>query len=206
MTENQNPLVVTLWETYGSNMDAVAAELARRTGMKVHQQAYSSDEIEEAQATREAKGRIGQLLMALTPVFGGEEGDPSRTMQQTEAGYRKLADDNTVVVEDEAREGGILLGRNGQFILSTRPNTVHVKLDGPVALRVANAAQLSGISADRAAKRQSIEDGFRSDMSMRTYRFDPRDNGYYDAVINSAGMPVEKAVDIIEAVIKAKTN
>lgn len=203
-TSSQAPLVITLWETYGSRMEEIAAALAERTGLPVHRQAYSSDQIEEGQARREKEGRLTARLASFIPGFASEGGDPTRTMAITEASFRDLAEANTKVVHEEATKGGILMGRNGQFILAQRPNTVHVKVDGPVGARVANAARSFGIDAERAAKRQSLEDEFRADLSQKTYRFDPRDNDYYDIVVNGATLSPKAAADVILATVRAK--
>ncbi|MFP5415759.1 MAG: AAA family ATPase [Actinomycetes bacterium] len=201
--QSTTPLVITLWETYGSNMEAVAAELSARTGLPVHKQAYSSEDIEAEQDDREKQGTLGQLMRSVIP-FAVEAGDVTRTLIEGESGLRDLIEQNTAIVKDEAAQGGIILGRNGQFVLARRPNTLHVKLDGPVEARVANAAEASGITRDRAASRQRIEDEFRSSLSTKTYRFDPRDNEYYDVVVNGAAMPPAAVVDIILAAKKAK--
>ncbi len=203
-TDTQNPLVITMWETYGSNMEAIAASLAERTGLQMHKQAFSTEAIEEGQLRREKAGRLTQVLASFIPGFANDGGDPTRTMAATEASYRDMAEQNTAVVLEEAAAGGILMGRNGQFLLARRPNTLHVKVDGPVGARVANAAKVSGIDADRAAKRQVIEDDFRADLSQKTYRFDPRDNDYYDVVLNGTTLSPQAAADVIVAAVKAK--
>lgn len=203
-TDTNTPLVITLWETYGSNMEAVSAALAARTGLQVHAQAYSTEQLEQAQEEREKAGRFTQFLASFVPLTSAVGGDPTRTLAASEGSFRDLAEANTPVVVEQARQGGIIQGRNGQFLLNRRANAVHVKLDGPVAARIANAAKASGIDAGRAAKRQSLEDEFRADMSLKTYRFDPRDNDYYDVVINGATLTPEAAVDIIAATVKGK--
>lgn len=200
----QNPLVITLWETYGSNMEAIAAALAKRTGLPVHKQAYSTEQIEAGQEAREKAGRVTQVLASFIPGFPSDVADPTRTMAVGEASFRDMAEQNTKVVQEEAAQGGILMGRNGQYLLSQRANTVHVKVDGPVGARVANGARMSGIDAHRAAKRQVIEDEFRADLSLKTYRFDPRDNDYYDVVVNGTTLAPEAAVDVILAAVKGK--
>lgn len=207
MPDNANaPLVITLWETYGSNMAEVAAELAARTGLPVHQQAFSSEDIEADQDQREKEGGLGQLFRSLIGGFvvEGGGGDPTRTMEAGNAGFRDAAEDNARVVADEAAQGGIILGRNGQFLLARRPNALHVKLDGPREARIANAAAASNISEERARNRQRIEDAFRSDLSQKTYRFDPRDNDHYDVVVNEASLSPAAAVDVILAALRGK--
>ncbi len=200
--QNQYPLVITMWETYGSNMEAIAAGVAKELGLKLHKQAYSSEDIEAAQARREKDGILAMFFRNLTPYAESAVGDPVRTVALATATYRDMAEQNTEVVRQEAAEGGVIMGRNGQFLLSRRPNTLHVKLDGPVSARIARGAQASGISEDRAASRQVIEDDFRANMSLRTYGFDPRDNDYYDLVLNGAAMSPDQCVSLIVAAVK----
>lgn len=199
------PLVITLWETYGANMQEVATRLSEKLGLKVHKQAFSSEEIEESVQHREKQGVVTQLMRGFARAFPSETSDPSPTLAAEERSYSQLAEENTAVVAQEAAEGGIILGRNGQFLLQNRPNTLHVKLDGPKKGRIERAAGLSGISVERAAKRQEIEDDFRSNMSLRTYRFDPRDNDYYDLVINGVDMDPDTIVELIRLAASAKS-
>lgn len=65
------------------------------------------------------------------------------------------------------------------------------------------AAQASGVGEDRSRKRQVIEDEFRSQLSEKTYTFDPRANDWYDLVINGSQLPVAAVVAIIKAAVEA---
>ena len=204
MAEQTTPLVITLWETYGSNMEPVAAALAGELNLTLHAQAYSSQEIENATQEREREGVLGRLLRNFAPVdFSDGRVNPATVAMQ--GNYATMASDNSAVVDAEAAQGGVIQGRNGQYLLRDRPNTVHVKLDGPAEARIRNAAAGSGIETERAARRQKIEDDFRSQLSQRLYDFDPRDNGHYDVVINGAELPVGAVVAIIKAAVQAKT-
>ena len=204
MSGSTTPLVVTLWETYGCNMEAIAEKLAAELNLPLHKQAYSSEQVEEAMAQREREGGLGALLRHLPAGFVTPDGRASVAGAMINQNYVEMAEENTAIVRSEAESGGVIQGRNGQFILRDRPNSLHVKLDGPVHARIANGAKMSGVGVDRATKRQRIEDDFRSDMSDRTYHFDPRDNGYYDLVVNGAELPVDTVVKIIKAAVEAK--
>ena len=200
----QNPLVITLWETYGSNMEAVAEGLAGELKLPLHKQAYSSEAIEQATAEREREGALGRLLRNFAPANFPYDGAVSNAATASVANYAAMAEENTPLVRAAAEKGGVIQGRNGQFILQGRENTLHVKLDGPVEGRIKFAAQGSAIGLDRARKRQVIEDEFRSQLSEKTYQFDPRDNDWYDLVINGSGMSTAAAVAIIKAAAQAK--
>ncbi|MDO5534208.1 MAG: cytidylate kinase family protein [Propionibacteriaceae bacterium] len=200
----QHPLVITLWETYGSNMEAVSEALAAELGLPLHQQAYSSQAIEEATAEREREGALGRLLRNFAPANFAFDGAVSNAATAEQANYAAMAEENTAQVHRAAEAGGVIQGRNGQYILKDRPNTVHVKLDGSVEGRVRFAAQ-GGLGEERAARRQLIEDEFRSQLSQKTYHFDPRDNGWYDVVVNGSGLPVGAVVAVIKAAVEGKS-
>lgn len=63
-----HPLVITMWETYGSNMEAVAVRVGEILSVPIHMQAYSSEDIERAQEERENEGALGRLVRLLAPV------------------------------------------------------------------------------------------------------------------------------------------
>jgi cytidylate kinase len=104
---------------------------------------------------------------------------------------------NTRWVTDAARSGGVIVGRNGALILATWPGALHVQLDAAVQQRVERAARSSGITPERAAKRQRREDGLRADMSIRLYGWDPREPTRYDLVLNTGTLGLPACVDII---------
>ncbi|MDN5570127.1 MAG: cytidylate kinase-like family protein [Propionibacteriaceae bacterium] len=204
MHADHGALVITMWETYGSNMDAVATALADAMGLTLHQQAYSSESIESAVEEREHQGPLSRFLRDFAPASYAPSGAAAAASLEVQSGYAREAVDNTAEVERLAAQGGVILGRNGQYVLRHRPNTLHVKLDGPIEARIENAARASGIPHDRAARRQKVEDDFRAGLARRLHRFDPRDNEHYDLVINGATLPTDAVVAVIAAAAKAK--
>src|SRR5206468_2146016 len=117
-----------------------------------------------------------------------------------------LVMENTRKVVEDAREGGVILGRNGALILAKRPATLHVMLDGPLTQRIERAAKDSGIDIERAAKRQKREDQIRADMSIEFYGWDPRETESYDLVVNTGTMDLDTCVDIIVQAAKVKAR
>lgn len=199
--------VITLWETYGSGMQAIAQTLSEQLGLPLTQQAFSTDELDdEAQAQRQAENPV--LDRILNILARGS----ANTMQATSTGafVQQLRDnveaakDNTKLVTQMASEGGIIMGRSATKILAGRPNTLHVKLDGRVEDRVARAAQFFGISHDVAARRQRNEDDLRTRMSIDIYDWNPLDNTDFDLVINTSAMTPEQIVAVVETAFRAK--
>lgn len=192
------PPVVTLWETYGSGMNEVAALVAEDLGVELHAQAYTPAEVTAAGQA----GRIGdgedEVWFLLGPTGSNLRGYTRSSMlrgvhEQNQRFAAKLVED----VQADAAPGGVILGRNATYILRNRPGTLHVKLDGPVRDRVARAAALEGISLEEAEEQERWNDVVRSQISLELFDWNPLDNTYYDMVFNTSNMPIETCARII---------
>lgn len=194
---------ITIWELYGCGMEPLATRLAQRLNVPLHGQAFSSAQIEQSMAAREREGSFGRFLRHLVPaaIPTSSAGDAAISeAQTTEDTARKVTED----VRRFAAEGGIILGRNGAFLLRNKPGSLHVKLVGQVHQRIARAAALSGISEERSAVRQPIEDDFRRELSLRVFKFDPAGDDYYDLVLDATRFTEDQLVELIIAAAKAR--
>jgi cytidylate kinase len=194
---------VTLFETYGSGGSYIGPRVAQALGLPFHPQAFSSEEIENAAAQRESQGVLSRLVSAMGGSYAALEG-PSVAMAQ--ADNHALVLENTRDVQEKARDGGVIVGRNGALILANHATALHVMLDGPVRQRVERAARESGIDIERAARRQKREDQVRADISIEFYGWDPRDTERYDLVVNTGTMELDTCVDIIVQAARVKAG
>jgi cytidylate kinase len=194
--------VVTLFESYGSGAGYIGPRVAQALGVPFHPQAFSSEEIENAMAERESEGLLSRVFGAMGGEYVGIEGGSVAMVQQDK---HDLVVENTRKVVEDARQGGVIVGRNGALILADWPAALHVKLDGPLRQRIERAARDSGIDIERAAKRQKREDQVRADMSIELYGWDPRETERYDLMVNTGTMDLDTCVDIIvqAALVKA---
>ena len=197
------PPVVTLFESYGSGASYIGPRVAQALGVPFHPQAFSSDELENPEAERDSEGILGRVFAAMGGSYAGLEG-PAVAMAQRDDYDLVMA--NTRAVQQQARQGGVIVGRNAALILGNRPAALHVLLDGPLAQRIERAARDSGISPERAAKRQKREDQVRADMSLRLYGWDPRDSQRYDLVVNTGTMDLDTCVEIIVQAARIKAG
>jgi cytidylate kinase len=199
--------VVTLFESYGSGASYIGPRVAQALGVPFHPQAFSSEEIENAEAERESEGLLSQVFNAMGGPYGGQylgiEGESVARAQQDKY---DLAIENTRTVVEDARQGGVIVGRNGALILADWPGALHVKLDGPLEQRIERAAKDSGIDIERAARRQQREDQVRADMSIEFYGWDPRETERYDLVVNTGTMDLDTCVDIIVQAARVKAG
>jgi cytidylate kinase len=197
------PPVVTLFESYGSGASYIGPRVAQALGVPFHAQAFSSDELENAETKRESEGVLGRVFAAMGGSYAGIEG-PAVAMAQRDDYELVMA--NTRAVQEEASQGGVIVGRNAALILANRPAALHVILDGPLNQRIERAARDSGISIERAAKRQKREDQIRADMSLRLYGWDPRDTQRYDLAVNTGTMDLDTCVQIIAEAARIKAR
>lgn len=195
--------VVTLFESYGSGASYIGPRVAHAIGGPFHAQAFSSQQIEDAAERRESEGVLSRFFGTVGGSYAGLEG-PSVAMAQRDD--HQLVLENTRIVQEEADQGGVIMGRNGAMILANRPGALHVKLDGPLAQRIERAATDSGIDIQRAAKRQKREDQIRAEISIEFYHWDPRETDLYDLVVNTGTMDLDACVDIIVAAARIKAQ
>ena len=190
--------VVTLFESYGAGASYIGPRVAQALGVPFHAQAFSSDEIERGVSERASEGLLSRVFDAMGGSYaalgGGGEGHDVALAQQDRY---ELVMENTRTVIDQAREGGVITGRNGALILADWPGALHVLLDGPLQQRIERAARDSGIEVARAAKRQKREDQIRADMSIELYGWDPRETTRYHLMVNTGLLDLDMCVDII---------
>lgn len=202
MPAKDSPLVITLWETYGSNMEDVADRVGEILGVPVYRQAFSSEDIEKYVTDRDTAGRAARL------VRGRSAGAAPTEMndQEIEATYHEIAQEFTATVLQQAEGGGVIMGRNGAHILRDRANTLHVRLDGIAEKRVERAAHHAGIPLERAASLQRIEDELRTETALRAFQWDPREIESYDAIINTSFQDTEETARFIVEMARVKAG
>ena len=194
--------VVTLFESYGSGAEYIGPRVAEALDLPYHQQAFSSEELEQEESEREKEGVLSRVLVAMG-MSTGEAGAGVPTAQQDRA---ELVKQNSLTVTEWAEQGGVIVGRNGAFILAGLASALHVRLDGPVEQRIERAAGERGITLERAARRQKREDRVRVEMSRDLYGFDPADPLSYDLVLNTGRLDLDTCVAIIVAAVRIRAG
>lgn len=194
--------VVTIFESYGSGAAAIGPLLARELGVPFVGQAYSSEDLEGAEA---APGLENNFLTRIFGALGrsaaaSDGGVFSGPQQERETAGRIAA------VRAAVADGAVIVGRNATVILADLPHALHVKLDGPLERRIARGAAEAGIDPAHARTRQAREDRVRAEMSLRTHNWDPRHNDRFDLVVNTAALGDDAAVSLILAAQRIKAG
>lgn len=193
------PPVVTIFEQYGAGAAPIGRQVAEHLGLPFHGQAFSSEDLEQADERLDGTAVLAQVLSTLGGAYGGI-GD--RDIVDTQAQKYDLIMDNNRVVWDSSDEGGVIVGRNGARILADRPNTLHVLLTGDREARVRQAAQTDGLDEATARRRQEKEDDVRVQISKVLYGWDPSAPDRYDLVLDTSQTGVDGAVQAIVDALK----
>lgn len=201
------PPIVTVWATFGSGLDAFGKKLAEKLDVPFHKGAFSSDDLHGAaegggDAAPEPDGDSWYLVQAVYEQ--GRRFQWRNIFQGVKRGREEQRQDLITAVQNDARRGGVFLGRNGTVILGNYPNALHVKLDGPVEARIQKAVKELGISEEKAREEQQFEDNVRSQLSVALFDWDPLVNDRYDLVLNATEMDLDLMVEIAAAASHAK--
>lgn len=197
--------IVTLWGTYGSGTRRIAELLSEELGVPLHAGAFSSDDLERAAdpaAKPEPDGNAWYLVQAIRET--GRKYPTLNRLPTLERHAHEARSELIEAVQNDAKRGGVFMGRNGTMILADYPNALHVKLDGPCRERVQRGMEEDGISLAHARNRCRFEDDVRSQMSVSLFDWDPRDIDGYDLVLNTVQLSDAEVVEVITAASRMK--
>jgi len=198
--------VVTLFEKYGAGARYIGPRVADALGVTWMDQAFSSADIESAKypgagPVGDEGGGLARFLGRFAPAATVLDDAAIPLAQAQDA---EMVRENTRLVQEAARGGVVILGRNGALILGDIPTALHVQLDAPVEVRIARAARDEGINEALARRRQRNEDHVRVDMSERFYHWNPMTIDRYHLVLNTGRVDLDTCVDVIVATYQVK--
>ena len=198
------PPVVTLFESYGAGATQIGAKVAEALGVPFLGQRFASEDIEAGKMRVYEDGPIGRFLAPFGSFSPHPEG--ARSTATGQAQDNEAVRQNHAQILEAARTGVVVLGRNATAILADRPATLHVKVIGQLADRLARAARVDGIDAATAARRQKNEDRARAQLTRQLYHWDATDPLSFDLVVNSSGLDEQACADTIVAGWYAKAG
>jgi cytidylate kinase len=203
---------VTISAGYGAGGGVVARAVAERLGFRLLDRAISSQVAEKLQVTvAEAEDATVRRSFAerffgvLAPMAGGVVGDPDGALEAampTQEGelFREQAE---AIISHALPDGAVILGRAGAAALHDEPDVLRVRLFGPKAARIAQAARVERVDEATAARRLSEVDRARSHYVKRLYNRDIDDPALYHLQIDSTLIPLETCAEIITAAFTA---
>jgi len=202
--------VVTVSAAYGAAGAEVAPAVAQRLGLPFHDRAIAAQvagrlgvPVSDAEANDETVVRGLWRLVASLGTMPDPVGGvlPTSALPDARA-YRQQTERILLEIADGA--GGVVLGRAGALVLADRPDTLHVRLDGPRSRRLEAAVRRSGRSVEDVQREMEANDRTREAYVRHFYRCDPASARHYHLVIDSTVLPVPTVVDLIVAAAQAR--
>jgi cytidylate kinase len=89
-------------------------------------------------------------------------------------------------------------------VLAGRPDALHVRLDGPVEVRIAQAVARSGQPEAEVRRALRSNDAARAAYVRNFYRADPAAARHYHLVLDTTAIPWTAAADLIVAAARAR--
>lgn len=131
---------------------------------------------------------------ALGPLLPGRDGGTRGTAPAGTGGTGGAPGGNFA-------SGAVVLGRAAAVVLAERPRTLHVRLDGPRARRIRQAAEIEGIAIERATVRLAETDRSRTLWVRRLYGADAASPTWYHLWVDSTVISLDAVVELLERVL-----
>lgn len=197
--------VVTMSAAYGTQGAVIGPLVAERLGVQFldraipnavarnlgidEETAHAQDETGEPWLVR----ALGSL--ALVPPLSAEAG----LLAGGELAKGDLRRETERVLVEQARIGGVILGRAGAVVLREHADVLHVRLDGPVHRRIRQIMTERGL--DEATARTELQrvDRARTGYVRQFYGCNAADPRLYHLIVDSTAVPPPIVVDVILA-------
>jgi cytidylate kinase len=184
---------VTISRELGSLGTLIAEEVGRRLGFSVVQR--------EVINRAAQKAGVPEMALAVIDDLGLLGVRPSRQAQ------RAYLDAIAHVMHELAEQGSVVIvGRAGQVILAGRPDVLHVRICAPISVRAERIARRHGISLEQARAQVEASDAARRAYLRRYYHVRWDDPYLYHLIINTAGLSVPAAAELICLALKERLS
>jgi cytidylate kinase len=203
---------VTISAGYGAGGSVVAPRLAQRLGFPLFDRAISSRiahqlhvSVDEAECGGKKRSMAARFFGVLSPMAGGvigvdDDGAPITLAPDDTEEFRERAE---AIIGQALPTGVVVLGRAGAAMLAHEPDVLRVRLFGPEAARIQQAARVEGISVDDATTRLHEVDRARGHYVHRLYRRDIDDPALYHLQVDSTVVHLDGCVEVIAAAYAA---
>jgi cytidylate kinase len=202
--------VVTISASYGAGGSEIGPAVAAALGLPFVDRAVPAGvarkldvplDLAEQRDETTARGLWRVISsMALVPEMAGAGPMAYHTFADEHA-FREKTEE---VLREIAEIGGVVLGRAAALVLAGRDDALHVRLDGPLETRVAQAVARSGRPEAEVRRALRSNDAARAAYVRNFYRADPADARHYHLVLDTTAIPWSAAVDLVVAAARAR--
>ncbi len=205
------PPVVTISAAYGTGGTFAGQRLAERLGVGFVDRAIPAwvaaelaERVEDVCAVEEDIGEgLSHWVSLFAPAGAEWVGLPQPDMgwYHDQASYKEQVG---AVLKRAAAKGAVILGRGAAIVLRDHPGALHVRLDGPVERRIAQAMDMGGIDERSARRHLHQTDAARRRYVQRLYHTDVADHRYYHLVIDATTVPLATCVDLVVTAVTGR--
>jgi cytidylate kinase len=111
------------------------------------------------------------------------------------------------VLREQAMTGnGVFLGRAAAVVLRDDQRALHVRLDGPIDRRIAQAMAIEGIDMREAERRLKQNDKAREGYVRHFYGVDARNPRLYHLIVDSTSIPLDACVELVALAARAREH
>ncbi len=202
-------MIVTLSAAYGAGGGVIGRELARRLGVPFCDRAIAMGiahhldlSVDEALAYEQPieRSRLAKLLSAFAGADPGVTMALPPEMITPEDVHRASRE---ALLAQVATGEGVILGRGGGAELRDDPRVLRVRLTGPADRRTQRATSFAHVDEATAERARRHLDQVHADYVRHFYGFDIDDAQLYHLTIDSASLPTDLCVDLIEQAARA---
>lgn len=175
--------VVLIPGMLGAGCTSVATELSKRTGLQV---------INTERIVREIVAEKRLSFLELSVLVRDGEVDLEGMVRSVALDYLK--------------EGGVIVEGRTALMLLGQPAVLKAFLYANKRVRIERVAKRRGISVEEAEREVERSDEDRRQLVERLYGRGLTDPTLYDVMLNTSHIPPEEAVDLLEAMLKPRTD
>lgn len=200
--------LVTISASYGAGGSRVGPLLAERLDVPFAERVMRRNVADRVvgpleQASREQRPVGRSLGRVLRQIAGEQAAVGARADQVADDAYRQMHEDE---LHGLAADGAVVLGRAAAVVLRDVPHALHVRMSGPVELRVRQAMLIEDVDSATARWRQATEDMARDAYVRHFYGLDPEDPALYHLTIDSTRLALEACVEAIAAAARTMSG
>lgn len=207
------PAVVTISASFGAGGSIVGPKVAQRLGLPFLDRAIPVAAARRLQLPDSVAAALdehapsvlerlaGALAHASAPIgpdpidMVGDD-DPDEFRHATEAVLRQVADTT----------GAVVLGRCAMVVLAGRPDVLSVRLDGPVAARVASVAAREAMDVEEVRRAQHESDRTREAYARVFYRVRQDDPKLYHLMVDTTAIDLDSCVEMVVTAAAARCH
>jgi cytidylate kinase len=203
-----DPRMLTISHQYGSGGSQIARDLGGRLQWPVWEKEIVrkiATEYQLAETDVDAKDeRVASFIEKLVDLLGlGGFATAYSILPPRGLDDAQLLHMTRTIVEDIAQEGrAIVVGRGGNYILATRPKTLHVFIFAPLEARIQRVIEMEKLTRSEAERRIAGMDRLRTDYVRTFYHADWRDPTHYHLTLDSAMWGERGTADLILSAVE----